>query len=116
MKRKNLESQLKTLEHAYVSVVSTGILQCSSENILTPFKGCFAASWTEKCGNINSKMNSQVYQDILKDNVRLSLKFNRRWANSAPKHRRTSRAEWLCQKKIHLLEVTSPDLKLNEIF
>ena len=54
--------------------------------------GCFAASGPEQLEIIDVKMNSQVYQDILQENVRLSvckLKLNRSWVmqqDNAPKH------------------------------
>ena len=55
------------------------------------------------------KMNSQVYQDILQENVRLSvrqLKINKSWLmqqDNDPKPISKS-TEWLQQKKIRLLE------------
>ena len=58
--------------------------------------GCFAASGPEQIANINGKMNLQVYQDILQENVRLSLrqlKLNRSWVmqqDNDPKHRSKS--------------------------
>jgi hypothetical protein len=42
--------------------------------------GCFAATGPEQLTIINRKINSQVYQDILQENVELSvrqLKLNR---------------------------------------
>jgi hypothetical protein len=63
--------------------------------------------------SVNGKMNSQVYQEILQENVRLSvrqLKLNRNWGlqqGNDPTHRSKPTTEWLQQKKIHL-----PDLKL----
>jgi hypothetical protein len=44
--------------------------------------GCFAASGPGQIAIIDRKMNSQVYQDILQEKVRLSvrqLKLNRSW-------------------------------------
>ena len=44
--------------------------------------GCFAASGPGKLPITDGKMNSHVYQDILHENVRLSvcqLKLNRSW-------------------------------------
>jgi transposase len=68
-------------------------------------------------------MSSQVYQDILQENVRLSvrqLKLMRSWVmqqDNNPKHRSKSTTEWLQQKKIRLLEwpSQSPDLNLIEM-
>ena len=56
--------------------------------------GCFAASGPGQLAIIDGKMNSQVYQDILQENVRLSvfqLKLNRSWVmqqNNDPKQNR----------------------------
>ena len=55
--------------------------------------GCFAASGPGQLAIIDGKMNSQVFQDILQENVRLSvhqLKLNRSWVmqqDSDAKHR-----------------------------
>ena len=72
--------------------------------------GCFAASGPGQFAIINGKMNSQVYQDIFQENVRLSvrqLKLNRSWVmqqDNNPKHTSKATTEWLQQKKICLLE------------
>ena len=58
--------------------------------------GCFAASGPGQLAIINRKMNSWFYQDILQENVRLSvrqLKLNRSWVmqqNNDSKHRSKS--------------------------
>jgi hypothetical protein len=55
--------------------------------------GCFAASGPGQLAIIDGKMISQVFQDILQRNVRLSvrqLKLNRSWVmqqNNDPKNR-----------------------------
>ena len=60
---------------------------------------CFAASGPGQLAIINGKMNSQVYQDILQENVRLSvrqLKLNRSWVmqqDNDTKHRSKSTEE-----------------------
>ena len=83
--------------------------------------GCFAASGPGQLAIIDGKMNSQVYQDILQENVRLSvcqLKLNRSWVmqqDNDPKHRSKSTTEWLQQKKIRLLEWPSQSPDLNPI-
>ena len=85
--------------------------------------GCFAASGPGQLAIMDGKMNSQVYQDILQENVKLfvlQLKLNRSWMmqqDNDPKQRSKSTAEWLQQKKIHLLEwpSQSPDLNLIEM-
>ena len=85
--------------------------------------GCFAASGPGQIAVINGKMNSQVYQDILQENLRPSvrqLKLNRGWVmqqDNDPKHRSKSTMEWLQQKKIRLLEwpSQSPDPKVIEM-
>jgi hypothetical protein len=56
--------------------------------------GCFAASGPGQLAIIDGKMNSEVYQDILQENVRLSLhqlKINGSWVmqqGNYPKHRK----------------------------
>uniref|UniRef100_A0A803JRB2 Tc1-like transposase DDE domain-containing protein n=1 Tax=Xenopus tropicalis TaxID=8364 RepID=A0A803JRB2_XENTR len=85
--------------------------------------GCFAASGPGRIAIIEGKMNSQVYQDILQENLRPSvhqLKLSRRWVlqqDNDPMHRSKSTTEWLKQKKIRLLEWPSqrPDLNLIEM-
>ena len=85
--------------------------------------GCFAGSGAGQLAIIDGKMNSQVYQDILQENVKLSvrqLKLNRSWVmqqDNDPKYRSKS-TEWLQQKKINLLEwpSQSPDLNLILLF
>ena len=72
---------------------------------------------------IIGKMNSQVYQDILQENVRAGesvhqLKLSRRWVmqqDNDPKHRSKSTTECLQQKKIRLLEWPSQSPDLNPI-
>ena len=82
---------------------------------------CFAASGPGLLAIIDVKMNSQVYQDILQENVRLSvcqLKLNRSWVtqqDNEPKHRSKSTTEWLQQKKILILEWPSQSPDLNPI-
>ena len=84
---------------------------------------CFAVSGPGQLAIIDEKMYSQVYQDILQENVRLSvrqLKLNRSWVmqqDNNPKHRSKSTTECLQQKKIRLLEwpSQSPDLKPIEM-
>jgi transposase len=83
--------------------------------------GCFAASRPGQLAIIDGKINSQVYQDILQENVRLSvcqLKLNKSWVmqqDNDPKHGSKSTTEWLKQKKIHLLEWPSQSPDLNPI-
>jgi hypothetical protein len=83
--------------------------------------GCFVASGPEQLAIIDGKMYSHVYQDILQENVRLSvrkLKLNRSWVMQQyidPKHRSKSTTEWLLQNKICLLELPSQSPDLNPI-
>ena len=84
-------------------------------------ESCFAASEPGQLAIIDGKINSQVYQHILQENVRLSvrqLKLNRSWVmqqDNDPKHRSKATTEWLQQKKIRLLEWPSPSPDLNPI-
>jgi hypothetical protein len=84
--------------------------------------GWFAASGSGQIAIIDGKMNSQVYQDILQENVRLSvrqLKLKRSWViqqDNDSKQRSKSTKEWLQQKKIYLLEWPSQSPDLNPIW
>ena len=55
-------------------------------------RGCFAALGPERLAIIDGTMNSGLYQQILQENVRVSvceLKLNRRWVmqqDNDPKH------------------------------
>jgi transposase len=83
--------------------------------------GCFAATGPEQLAIIDGKMNSQDYQDILQENVRLSvrqLKLNRMWVmqqDNESKHGSKSTIEWLQPKKIRPLEWSSLSPDLNPI-
>jgi hypothetical protein len=61
--------------------------------------GCFAATGPGQIAIIDGKMNSHVYQDILQENVMLSvrqLKLDRSWAmqqDNDPKHSSKSTTE-----------------------
>ena len=82
--------------------------------------GCFAVSGPGQLAIIDGKMNSQVYQDILQENVSVSvhqLKLNRSWVmqqDNDPKHRSKS-TEWLQQKNLRLLKWPSQSPDLNAI-
>jgi hypothetical protein len=82
---------------------------------------CFATSGPGQLAIINGKMFSQVYQDILQENVRLSvcqLKLNKSLVTQQendPKHKSKSTTEWLQQNKIRLLECPSQSPELNPI-
>ncbi len=70
---------------------------------------------------INVTMNSAVYQKILKDNVRPSvrdLKLKRTWVlqqDNDPKHTSKSTSEWLKKNKMKTLEWPSQSPDLNPI-
>lgn len=61
--------------------------------------GCFAASGPGQLAIINGKMNSKVYQDVLQEKLRPSvrqLKLKRGWMlqqDNDPKHRSKSTSE-----------------------
>lgn len=83
--------------------------------------GCFAASGPGRIVVIDGKMNSRVYQDILQENVRPSvrqLKLRRGWVmqqDNDPKHTSNSTKQWLQQHRIRLLEWPSQSPDLNPI-
>ncbi len=68
--------------------------------------GYFAASGPGRLSVINGTKNSAVYQKILKDNVRPSvrdLKLKRTWVlqqDNDPKHTSKSTSEWLKKNKM----------------
>ena len=67
--------------------------------------GCFAASGPGQLAVIDGKMNSAVYQKILKENIRPSvcaLKLKHSWIlqqDNDPKHISKSTSEWLKKKQ-----------------
>ena len=80
--------------------------------------GCLAASGPGQLALIDGKINSQVYQDILQENVRLSvcqLKLNRSWVMQQDNDRSKSTTERRQQNKIHILEWPSQSPELNPI-
>ena len=83
--------------------------------------GCFAASGPGRLAVINGNMNSAVYQKILKENVRPSvrdLKLKRTWVlqqDNDPKHTSKSTSEWLKKNKMKTLEWPSQSPDLNPI-
>uniref|UniRef100_A0A8C6Q7I4 Transposase n=1 Tax=Nothobranchius furzeri TaxID=105023 RepID=A0A8C6Q7I4_NOTFU len=83
--------------------------------------GCFAASGTGRLAVINGTMNSTVYQNILKENVRPSfrqLKLKQSWVlqqDNDPKHTSKSTSEWLKNNKMKTLEWPSQSPDLNPI-
>ena len=83
--------------------------------------GCFAASGPGRLAVINGNMNSLVYQKILKENVRPSvreLKLKRTWVlqqDNDPKHTSKSTTEWLKKNKMKTLEWPSQSPDLNPI-
>ncbi|KAK3538185.1 hypothetical protein QTP70_032718 [Hemibagrus guttatus] len=83
--------------------------------------GCSAASGPGRLAVINGTMNSAVYQNILKENVRPSvydLKLKRTWVlqqDNDPKHTSKSTSEWLKKNKMKTLEWPSQSPDLNPI-
>uniref|UniRef100_A0A9J8AA81 Transposase n=1 Tax=Cyprinus carpio carpio TaxID=630221 RepID=A0A9J8AA81_CYPCA len=85
------------------------------------FWGCFAALGPGRLAVINGTMNSAVYQKILKENVRPSvrdLKLKRTWVlqqDNDPKHTSKSTSQWLKTNKMKTLEWPSQSPDLNPI-
>ncbi|KAG2456962.1 TCB1 transposase, partial [Polypterus senegalus] len=83
--------------------------------------GCFATSGPGRLAVIDGTMNSTVYQKILKENVRPSvrqLKLKRSWVlqqDNDPKHTSKSTSEWLKKNKMKTLEWPSQSPDLNPI-
>ncbi|KAG2461297.1 TCB1 transposase, partial [Polypterus senegalus] len=83
--------------------------------------GCFAASGPGRLAVIDGTMNSTVYQKILKENVRPSvrqLKLKRSWVlqqDNDPKHTSKSTSEWLKKNKMKTFEWPSQSPDLNPI-
>ncbi|KAF7642141.1 hypothetical protein LDENG_00263840, partial [Lucifuga dentata] len=77
------------------------------------------ASGPGRLAIIDGSLNSQFYQQILHENVRISiheLKLKTKWVtqqDNDPKHTRRSIKEWLKQKKCNVLEWLSQSLDLN---
>ena len=83
--------------------------------------GCFASSCTGKLFNIEGIMNSQVYQEILAENVGPSVRqlgLKRSWVfqqDNDPKHTSVSTKSWMKKMKYKLLEWPSQSPDLNPI-
>ena len=83
--------------------------------------GCFAASGPGRLAIIDGTMNSALYQKILKENVRPSvrdLKLKHTWVmqqDNDPKHASKSTSEWLKKNKMKVLEWPSQSPDLNPI-
>ena len=83
--------------------------------------GCFAAAGPGQLTIIESTMNSAVYQRVLEENVKPSvkkLKLQRNWTlqhDNDPKHTSKSTKDWLKTKKWRVLEWSSQSPDLNPI-
>lgn len=83
--------------------------------------GCFSAAGPGQLTIIESTMNSVLYQRVLEENVRPSvrkLKLKRMWTmqhDNDPKHSSKSTKEWLKKKKLRVLEWPSQSPDLNPI-
>ncbi|KAG2465365.1 TCB1 transposase, partial [Polypterus senegalus] len=81
----------------------------------------FAASGPVRLAFIDETMNSELYQRILKENVRTSvheLNLKRRWVmqqDNDPKHTSRSTKEWPQKNKFNVLEWPSQSPDLNPI-
>ncbi|KAF7648595.1 hypothetical protein LDENG_00154270 [Lucifuga dentata] len=81
---------------------------------------CFAASGPGRLAIIDGSMNSQLYQQILQENVRVSvrelkLKTSGSRSKTMTKHTCHSTKEWLKQKTCNVLERPSQSPDLNPI-
>lgn len=83
--------------------------------------GCFATAGPGQLTIIESTMNSIVYQRVLEEHVRSSvkkLKLKRNWTlqhDNDPKHTSKSTKDWLKRKKWRVLEWPSQSPDLNPI-
>ncbi len=81
---------------------------------------CFAASGPGQPAIIDGTMNSELYQQILKENVKISvheLSLMKKWVMQQykdPKHTSRSTKEWL-KNKVNVLEWLSQSPDLNPI-
>ncbi|KAI3368362.1 hypothetical protein L3Q82_008070 [Scortum barcoo] len=85
------------------------------------FEGCFAAAGPGQLTITESTMNSTVYQRVLEEHVKPSvkkLKLKRNWTlqhDNDPKHTSKSTKDWLKTKKWRVLEWPSQSPDLNPI-
>ncbi len=82
---------------------------------------CFAASGPGQLAIIDGTMNSELYHQFLKENVRTSvheLSLKKKWVMQQyndPKHTSHSTKEWLKKNKVNVLERLSQSPDLNPI-
>ena len=83
--------------------------------------GCFSAKETGQLHRIKGRMNGAMYQEILGDNLLLSvraLKMGGGWVfqhDNDPKHTAKATKEWLKKKHIKVLEWPSQSPDLNDL-
>ncbi|KAI3376712.1 hypothetical protein L3Q82_017136 [Scortum barcoo] len=131
LSKKNIKARLKfARERTQTKTRSSGIMFFGQMSLKLNYLdtgtcddvwGCFAASGPGQLTVIDGIMNSGVYQKILKDNVRPSvraLKLKRSWImqqDNDPKHTSKSTSEWLKKNKMKVLEWPSQSPDLNPI-
>ncbi len=81
----------------------------------------FAASGPGRLAIIDGTMNSELYQQILKENIRTSvpeLSLKKKWAmqqDNDPKHTSHFTKEWLKKNKVNILELPSNFITLIQL-
>ncbi len=102
-KKKTLHSNIRNLSHLWNVVV-----------VVTWFGHVLLHLEPGRLAIIDGTKNSEIYQQILKENIRTSvpeLSFKRKWAmqkDNDPKHTSHFTKEWLKKNKVNVLEWSGP--------